>query len=76
MRLEDAPDVLTVPEVARLLRIGRNAAYDLIGDGELYGRHIGRAIRVPKSAVVAYLAGQSPARATSLTALSGGRGQS
>ena len=61
MNLADAPDVLTVPEVARLLRIGRNRAYELVNDGELYGRRVGHGIRVPKTAVERFLAASSPA---------------
>ena len=45
------PSVLTVPEVARALRIGRNHAYELIRDGRLPALRIGRAIRVPRAAV-------------------------
>jgi excisionase family DNA binding protein len=41
------PAVLTVPEVARELRIGKNAAYRLIQSGQLRHVNIGRAIRVP-----------------------------
>jgi len=35
LRLEDLPDVLTVPEAAKLLRVGRNTAYDLARIGAL-----------------------------------------
>lgn len=54
-RLADAPDVLTVPEAASYLRIGRNAAYDAIKNGELYAVRVGRSLRVPKSAVLELL---------------------
>ena len=59
MNLESAPDVLTVEEAAKLLRVGRNAAYGLVRDRRLYGAHIGHSIRIPKSALVAFLEGQS-----------------
>lgn len=59
IRLDEAPDVLTVPEVARLLRIGRNRAYDLINEGRLVGCRVGHGIRVPKTAVKRFLAGPS-----------------
>lgn len=55
MMLENAPDVLTVPEVARLLRINRNTAYDLVRTGALYGARIGHALRVPRSEVERFL---------------------
>jgi excisionase family DNA binding protein len=56
MTLSDAPEVMTVPEVARLLRINRNTAYGLIRRGELYAARIGHAIRVPRTALEQFLA--------------------
>jgi excisionase family DNA binding protein len=55
VRLEDAPDVLTVPEAAHYLRIGRNAAYEAVQRGELYAVRIGGSLRVPKAAVLRML---------------------
>lgn len=55
MLLENAPDVLTVPEVARLLRVNRNTAYDLVRKGALYGARIGHVLRVPRSEVERFL---------------------
>ena len=53
---DDYPDVLTVIDVARLCRIGRNQAYKLIRSGRLPSVRIGcRSIRVPKAAVMSYL---------------------
>lgn len=40
--------VLTVPEVARLLRIGRNLAYELVARGDIPSRRLGRRIVVPR----------------------------
>lgn len=41
------PELLTVPEVAELLRIGRRAAYEAIARGDIPGAvKIGRTIRV------------------------------
>jgi excisionase family DNA binding protein len=41
------PELLTVPEVAERLRIGRRAAYEAIARGEIPGAvKIGRTIRV------------------------------
>jgi excisionase family DNA binding protein len=51
-----SPVLLTVIEAARLLRIGRSKAYELIVGGELETVHIGRCIRVPYDAVLAYVA--------------------
>lgn len=43
--------LLTVPETARLLRISRNLAYDLMARGELPSVRLGRVIRVPRSSL-------------------------
>jgi putative molybdopterin biosynthesis protein len=42
---------LTVPEVAALLRIGRDSAYDLVSSGRLPVLRIGRKLRVPRASV-------------------------
>lgn len=55
MRFADAPDVLTVAEAAAHLRIGRNAAYQLVASGELWAVKVGKSIRIPKSALAAFL---------------------
>ncbi len=52
---EHLPQILTVPEVANILRIGRNAAYQLVTDGNIRCIHIGRSIRIPRAALVQFL---------------------
>lgn len=52
---EHLPQILTVPEVANILRIGRNAAYTLVTDGNIRCVHIGRSIRIPRTALVQFL---------------------
>jgi excisionase family DNA binding protein len=54
---EPTPDVLTIPEVARLLRIGRNSAYEAAQRGELPIVRIGRRVLVPRLAFERLLAG-------------------
>lgn len=50
------PVVLTVEEVARLLRISRGAAYQAARRGELPGvRRVGRTLRVSRDAVLDWL---------------------
>ena len=54
--LDTLPDVLTVPEVASMLRISRGAAYEAARRGKIPGvRRVGRSIRVSKRAVVDWL---------------------
>lgn len=50
-RLEDMPDLLTVEELARFLRVNRNTVYGAIQAGLIHHVRLGRAIRVPKAAV-------------------------
>lgn len=50
------PVLLTIPEAAHKLRIGRTLTYELIAAGELEVVHIGRAARVPLDAVSDFVA--------------------
>jgi excisionase family DNA binding protein len=50
---------LTVPEVAKILRIGINLAYGLVKTGELPSRKFGSNIRVPRAAFNRWLSEQS-----------------
>jgi excisionase family DNA binding protein len=53
-------ELLTVEELAALLRVERKTAYALVRDGKVPGVHrFGRAIRIHRGSVVAWLAGQS-----------------
>ncbi|SQD94582.1 DNA binding domain, excisionase family [Parafrankia sp. Ea1.12] len=47
--------LLTVDEAAALLGIGRSTVYDLIRGRRLESVRIGRARRVPRTAVLAYI---------------------
>ena len=60
--LDDLPEVLTVEEAAKVLRIGRGAAYDLARQYRSSGGRtglpvveLGRSLRVPKSALRRFL---------------------
>ncbi len=53
--LQDLPDVLIVEDVARVLRCGRNAIYELVASGSLRSAKIGRSIRIPKTALIEFL---------------------
>ena len=53
------PSILTVDELAVLLRVNRKTAYDAIAEGRIPGaRRVGRAIRVSRDAVLQWLHGQ------------------
>ena len=54
---DDLPMVLTVEEVARVLRIGRGAAYEAVRRGDIPSLRLGRSIRVSRHAVLALLGG-------------------
>ena len=54
--------LLTIPQAARRLAIGRSTLYTLIGAGELEVVHIRRAVRVPVEAVDDFLARRRASR--------------
>src|SRR5579871_1100229 len=71
-----AAQLLTIPEAARVLSIGRSTLYELIADGRVSVVHIGRSARVPLVALVEFVRGLSSnvsapayAQSASLTAL-------
>lgn len=49
------PDVMTVAELAKRLRIGRSSAYGLVRKGEVRSIRVGRVIRIPATAVDDFL---------------------
>lgn len=55
--LEDFPLALTVPEAAKILRLGRNTTYDLVRCGALRSIRIGRQLRIPRDAILDFLHG-------------------
>lgn len=52
---ESIPDVLTIPDLQKMLRIGRSTAYRLIKANDIRSVRIGRSIRIPKQFVVEYI---------------------
>lgn len=50
-------DVLTIRELCQILMIGRNRAYELLQSGTVKGFRIGRIWKIPKTSVIAFLAG-------------------
>jgi excisionase family DNA binding protein len=53
--LESYRDVLTVKELAEVLRIGKNAAYALVRNREIMSVRLGKRYLVPKKKVVEFL---------------------
>jgi excisionase family DNA binding protein len=54
----ELPPVITVDEVASLLRVNRNIVYDLFQRGEIPGgRKVGRSIRFSRDTVIKWLQG-------------------
>ena len=49
------PDVLDVPQLCKILSIGVKTAYKLLRNGEIAHLRVGRAYRIPKCHVIAYL---------------------
>ena len=49
------PLLLTVEEMASVLRIGRNPAYQLVKDGHIQSIRVGRSIRIPRNALVRFV---------------------
>ena len=55
MEIDNLPLLLTVHDLASLLRIGRNAAYQLVKDGDIQSIRIGRSIRIPRAALIQFV---------------------
>lgn len=49
------PQVMTVPEMADMLRIGRNTAYRLVRDGDVPSVKVGRQVRVFRDDVISHV---------------------
>lgn len=53
--LEDYHDVITVDEMCRILRIGKNSAYMLLKNGEIRSRRLRNKYIIPKLELINYL---------------------
>lgn len=51
----DFPDVVKVKDLQKMLRIGRNLAYELISTNEIKSIKSGNLILIPKQNVIDYL---------------------
>ena len=55
MMYPDYPDIVTVPQLQKMLGISRGLAYKLVRENEIHGIKIGNALRVPKVSVINYV---------------------
>ncbi len=55
--LDHLPVTLTVEDLMPILNIGRNTAYSLVRNGRIRSVKVGRQLRIPKIAIVEFLAG-------------------
>lgn len=56
---EQYDDILTIEEVAELLRIGMTQAYRIVRSGNLKGYKEGKDWKIPKQALINYVASKS-----------------
>lgn len=56
---EQYEDVLTVEEVANALRVGKNAAYELLGTAQIKGFRVGKTWKIPRFSLEQYVRRQS-----------------
>ena len=52
---DEFDDILTVDDIAKILKIGRNKAYNLVNAGTIKSIRIGKKYRIPKSSIVEYI---------------------
>ena len=60
--LDRYDDILTADEACEVLRIGKNALYDLLQSGQLKGYRNGRVWRIPKKSVIEFICTQANLR--------------
>ncbi len=56
--MDEQHEWLKVPEVAKLLRVARSRAYELVADGDIPAVKIGRSVRVNRKELDRWLEGQ------------------
>lgn len=49
------PDVVTVPQLSRMLNINEKTAYQLVREQQIHHFKLGRTYRIPKNAVFHFL---------------------
>ena len=56
--IDELPLVLRVEDLIPILAIGRNTAYELVRSGQIRSIKVGRQLRIPRNAVIAFLNGE------------------
>ena len=56
---ENYDDVVTVEQLAEMLKIGRNTAYELVRANIVPSVRVGRNIRIPKHTIIEYITTQN-----------------
>ena len=52
---KNEPDILTVPDIVRILKLGKNSVYRLIKEGKISSIKQGKKIIVPKTCLIDFL---------------------
>lgn len=60
--LNQYSDIMSVPDVAEVLSIGKNRVYELLENNAIKGFKIGRVWKIPKAAIQEYIIEQSNLR--------------
>lgn len=51
----DYPDVVGIPDLMKMLSVGRHAAYQLVDSGAVRSFKVGRNIKIPKLGIIEYM---------------------
>lgn len=51
----DYPDLLTINDLQKMLRVGRTLTYRIINDGTIKHFRVGKNIKIPKQCVIDYV---------------------
>lgn len=55
MRIEDLDEVITVEELARVMKVGRNSAYAMVRENRIKSIKNGTRYLIPKQSVIDFL---------------------
>lgn len=53
--IDEIAPIMTVPEVANFLGVGRNCVYNLIRSGQLEALHFGRRLKVARHSLLRFI---------------------